>query len=58
MVMLLNPFALQNIIFLVLIPLGLGFILAFVSFAIMEQFFLKTVGLTFFDFRKMAMARV
>ena len=35
-----------------------GFILAFVGFAVMQRFFLKTVGLTFFDFRKMAMARV
>lgn len=113
LIMLLVPFALQNITFLVLIPLGLGlfegvihvagikihrlkkpytpgmitgivmfvysiyiivqinnaggllvwewivgFVLAFAGFAIMEQFFLKTVGLTFVDFRKMAMARV
>ena len=36
----------------------LGFVLAFVGFAVMEQFFLRTVGLTFDDFRKMAMARV
>lgn len=36
----------------------LGFVLAFAGFAVMEQFFLKTVGLTFGDFRKMAMARV
>ena len=36
----------------------LGFVLAFAGFAVMEQFFLKTVGLTFVDFRKMAMARV
>lgn len=36
----------------------IGFILAFVGFAVMEQFFLRTVGLTFVDFRKMAMARV
>ena len=36
----------------------LGFVLAFVGFAVMEQFFLRTVGLTFGDFRKMAMARV
>ena len=35
-----------------------GFALAFVGFAVMEQFFLRTVGLTFGDFRKMAMARV
>lgn len=28
------------------------------GFVIMERFFLKTVGLTFADFRKMAMARV
>lgn len=35
----------------------IGFILAFVGFAVMEQFFLRTVGLTFVDFRKMAMAR-
>ena len=35
-----------------------GFVLAFVGFAVMEQFFLRTVGLTFGDFRKMAMARV
>lgn len=113
LIMLLIPFLLQNITFLVLIPLGLGFfegvihvagikihnlkkpytpgmitgliifaysifvviqinkagglpvwqwivgfILAFASFAIMENFFLKTVGLTFLDFRKMAMKRV
>ena len=111
--MLLVPFALQNITFLVLIPLGLGlfegvihvagikihklkkpytpgmitgivmfvysifiivqinkvgglpvwqwivgFILALLGFVVMEQFFLKTVGLTFIDFRKMAMDRV
>ena len=36
----------------------IGFLLAFVGFAVMEQFFLKTVGLTLGDFRKMAMARV
>ena len=35
-----------------------GFILALLGFVVMEQFFLKTVGLTFVDFRKMAMARV
>ena len=35
----------------------IGFVLAFVGFAVMEQFFLKTVGLTFGDFRKMAMTR-
>ena len=35
-----------------------GFVLAFVGFAVMEQFFLRTVGLTFGDFRKMAMTRV
>lgn len=113
LVMLLIPFALQQVTFLVLIPLGLGlfegvihvagikihklkkpytpgmitglimfaysvfiitqinkagglsswqwitgFILAFVGFAVMEQFFLRTVGLTFGDFRKMTMARV
>ena len=113
LIMLLIPFALQQITFLVLIPLGLGlfegvihvagikihklkkpytpgmitglimfaysvfvitqinkagglsswqwivgFVLAFVGFAVMEQFFLRTVGLTFVDFRKMAMARV
>lgn len=113
LVMLLIPFALQQVTFLVLIPLGLGlfegvihvagikihklkkpytpgmitglimfvysvfiikqisnagglplwqwitgFVLAFVGFAVMEQFFLRTVGLTFVDFRKMAMARV
>ena len=113
LVMLLIPFALQQVTFLVLIPLGLGlfegvihvagikihkltkpytpgmitglilfaysvfiitqinkagglpswqwflgFVLAFAGFAVMEQFFLKTVGLTFVDFRKMAMARV
>ena len=113
LVMLLIPFAMQNITFLVLIPLGLGlfegvihvagikihklkkpytpgmitgillfvysifiiiqinkagglfawqwavgFVLALLGFVIMEQFFLKTVGLTFADFRKMAMARV
>ena len=113
LVMLLVPLALQQVTFLVLIPLGLGlfegvihvagikihrlkkpytpgmitglilfaysifiitqinkagglpswqwiggFVLAFVGFAVMEQFFLRTVGLTFGDFRKMAMARV
>lgn len=113
LIMLLIPFALQQITFLVLIPLGLGlfegvihvagikihklkkpytpgmitglimfaysvfiitqinragglptwqwiagFVLAFVGFAVMEQFFLRTVGLTFGDFRKMAMTRV
>ena len=113
LIMLLVPFALQNITFLVLIPLGLGlfegvihvagikihklkkpytpgmitgivmfvysifiivqinkvgglpvwqwivgFILALLGFVVMEQFFLKTVGLTFIDFRKMAMDRV
>ena len=113
LIMLLVPFALQNILFLVLIPLGLGlfegvihvagikihklkkpytpgmitgiimfvysifiivqinnagglpvwqwivgFILALLGFVVMEQFFLKTVGLTFVDFRKMAIARV
>ena len=36
----------------------LGFVLALIGFVIMEQFFLKTVGLTFIDFRKMAMDRV
>ena len=36
----------------------IGFVLAFVGFAVMEHFFLRTVGLTFRDFRKMAMARV
>ena len=113
LVMLLIPFVMQNITFLVLIPLGLalfegiihvagikihklkkpytpgmltgvlmfiysifiiiqinksggllvwqwviGFVLALLGFIIMEQCFLKTVGLTFSDFRKMAMARV
>ena len=113
LIMLLVPFALQNITFLILIPLGLGifegvihvagikihklkkpytpgmitglimfaysifiitqinkagglpswqwiigFVLAFAGFAVMEQFFLRTVGLSFGDFRKMAMARV
>ena len=113
LIMLLIPFALQQITFLVLIPLGLGlfegvihvagikihklkkpytlgmitglimfaysvfiitqinragglptwqwiagFVLAFVGFTVMEQFFLRTVGLTFGDFRKMAMTRV
>ena len=113
LIMLLIPFALQQITFLVLIPLGLGlfegvihvagikihklkkpytpgmitglimfaysvfiitqinragglptwqwiagFVLAFVGFAVMEQFCLRTVGLTFGDFRKMAMTRV
>lgn len=113
LVMLLVPFAMQDVTFLVLIPLGLGlfegvihvagikihklkkpytpgmitgvlmfaysifiiiqinraggllvwqwilgFVFALLGFVIMEQFFLKTVGLTFFDFRKMAMARV
>jgi len=36
----------------------IGFVLAIVGFAVMEQFFLKTVGLTFGKFRKMAMARI
>ena len=36
----------------------IGFVLAFVGFAVMEQFFLRTVGLAFGDFRKMAMTRV
>ena len=36
----------------------IGFVFAFIGFAVMEQFFLRTVGLTFSDFRKMAMARV
>lgn len=113
LIMLLVPFVLQQITFLVLIPLGLGlfegvihvagikihklkkpytpgmitglimfaysvfiitqineagglpswqwiigFVLAFAGFAVMEHFFLSTVGLTFSDFRKMAMARV
>ena len=113
LVMLLVPFVMQQITFLVLIPLGLGlfegvihvagikihklkkpytpgmvtgiimfvysifiiiqinnngglfvwqwivgFLLSFVGFAIMEKFFLKTVGLTFGDFRKMAIKRV
>ncbi len=113
LLMLLIPFALQNVTFLVLIPLGLGlfegvihvagikihklkkpytpgmitglllfaysvfiilqinaagglpteqwilgFVLALAGFVTMEQFFLKTVGLTFPTFRKMAMARV
>lgn len=113
LIMLLVPFALQQVTFLVLIPLGLGlfegvihvagikihrlkkpytpgmltglimfvysvfvivqinkagglpawqwiigFLLAFGGFAVMEQFFLRTVGLTFVDFRKMAMSRV
>ena len=112
-IMLLIPFALQQVTFLVLIPLGLGlfegvihvagikihklqkpytpgmitglvmfvysvfviiqinnvgglptwqwivgFALAFAGFAVMERFFLSTVGLTVGDFRKMAMARV
>lgn len=35
-----------------------GFLLSFAGFAIMERFFLRTVGLTFGAFRKMAMARV
>ena len=35
-----------------------GFVLALLGFVIMERFFLKTVGLTFVDFRKKAMARV
>ena len=35
-----------------------GFLLSFAGFAVMEQFFLQTVGLTFSKFRKMAMARV
>ena len=38
--------------------LNYGFSILFAGFAVMEQFFLKTVGLTFVDFRKMAMARV
>ena len=113
LIMLLVPLALQQITFLVLIPLGLGlfeglihiagikihklkrpytpgmitgialfaysvfivtqinangglpfwqwvagFSLAFVGFAVMERFFLKTAGLTFSDFRKMAKARI
>ena len=113
LIMLLVPYAFQQITFLVLIPLGLGlfegvihiagikihklkkpytpgmitgivmfgysvfiitqinkagglptwqwvvgFVLAFVGFVVMEQFFLRTVGLNFIDFRKMAMARV
>ncbi len=113
LIMLLVPLALQQITFLVLIPLGLGlfeglihiagikihklkrpytpgmitgialfaysvfivtqinangglpfwqwvagFSLAFVGFAVMEHFFLKTAGLTFSDFRKMAKARI
>lgn len=113
LVMLLVPFALQQITFLTLIPLGLGlfegvihvagikihklkkpytpgmitglilfaysifvltqinkagglpawqwivdFLLSFAGFAVMERFFLRTVGLTFGEFRKMAMARV
>lgn len=113
LIMLLVPFALQQITFLVLIPLGLGlfegvihvagikihkltkpytpgmitglimfgysvfiimqinkagglhswqwiigFVFSFVGFVVMEQFFLRTVGLTFGDFRKMALARV
>ena len=113
LVMLLIPFALQQVTFLVLIPLGLGlfegvihvagikihklqkpytpgmitaivmfaysafiiaqirqagglpswqwiigFVLTFAGFAVMEHFFLRTVGLTFGDFRAMAMARV
>ncbi len=113
LIMLLVPFALQNVTFLVLIPLGLGLFegvihvagikihklkkpytpgmitglllfvysiyiilqinnagglpswqwglglaLALLGFITMEQFFLKTVGLTFPAFRKMAMARV
>ncbi|MBQ8618746.1 MAG: HXXEE domain-containing protein [Clostridia bacterium] len=36
----------------------IGFVLSFAGFAVMENFFLRTVGLTFADFRKMAMARV
>lgn len=36
----------------------IGFILAFVGFIVMEQFFLRTIGLTFGNFRKMAMNRV
>ena len=36
----------------------IGFVLAFAGFAVMEKFFLRTVGLSFGDFRKMAMARV
>ena len=36
----------------------IGFVLAFVGFAVMEKFFLRTVGLSFGDFRKMAMTRV
>lgn len=113
LLMLLVPFAFQQTVFLVLIPLGLslfegvihvagikihrlkrpytpgmvtglimfaysifvivqinlagglpvwqwivGFVCSFVGFAVMEKFFLKTVGLTFSQFRKMAMARV
>ena len=113
LLMLLIPFAFQQITFLVLIPLGLGlfegvihvagirihklkkpytpgmitalilfvysvfvitrinkagglpawqwivgFILSFAGFAVMQQFFLRTVGLTFGEFRKMAMERI
>ena len=36
----------------------IGFVLAFAGFAVMEIFFLRTVGLSFGDFRKMAMTRV
>ena len=36
----------------------IGFVLAFAGFAVMEKFFLRTVGLSFGDFRKMAMTRV
>ena len=35
-----------------------GFILSFAGFAVMQQFFLRTVGLTFGEFRKMAIERV
>ncbi|MBQ8180050.1 MAG: HXXEE domain-containing protein [Candidatus Methanomethylophilaceae archaeon] len=113
LIMLLVPFALQDVTFLVLVPLGLGlfegiihvagirihrlerpytpgmvtgialfaysvlvisaivgagglpawqwvagFALSFIGFAVMERFFLGTVGLTFMEFRRMAMARV
>ena len=113
LLMLLIPFALQQVTFLVLIPLGLGFFegiihvagikihklkkpytpgmvtglllfaysvfiliqiiqagglvvwqwivgfaLSLIGFVIMECFFLKTVGLTFAQFRKLAIARI
>ena len=52
------PVAIYILIMLLVWQWILGFVLALIGFVIMEQFFLKTVGLTFIDFRKMAMDRV